>query len=160
MIEGWDPVGRLKQFAIDNDIDTSDPGYIEYLEALEKYYAEQNANTCTNTYGDCEVTFAYKNYDVGDHGSMIFCKPDEIISEVAEKCDVKLFGKCQTEEDCKKCIGILEKGNVKDEKRHLLTNEQIDAGYVVLCGSKPRSKFIQIRVNTDHIIGGRNQENA
>lgn len=159
-MDSWDPVGKLKKFAVDNDIDTSDPGYIEYLEALEKYYAEQIANTCTNTYGDCEVTFAFKDHGVQEHGVMVFCKPDDIVSEVAEKCGVELFGKCQTEEDCKKCIGILEKGNVKDEKRHLLTNQQIDAGYVVLCGSKPRSKFIQIRVDIDHITSGENFENA
>ena len=153
-MKAFDPVGKLKKFAIDNDIDTSDPGYVEYLEALEKYQEEKLESLSYNTYGDCEVTFAYKDHDVSDHGVMIFCKPNDIIADIARKCHVDLGGSCETDEDSKKLIGILEKGNVKDEKRHLLTNKQIDAGYVVLCGAKPRSKFIQIRVDTDFVLNG------
>ena len=139
-----DSLKRLEKYAEENDIDTSDPGYIEYREALEKHVS----NLSTNTYGDCEVTFTYQDRSIVDCSNMIFCKPEDIITEQANRVGVKVIDGCETG-DCKKCLGILEKGNVKDEKRHLLTQEEIDAGYVVTCGSKARSKYIQIRVDQE-----------
>tara|TARA_B100000085_G_C18081048_1_gene325040 strand:+ start:62 stop:496 length:435 start_codon:yes stop_codon:yes gene_type:complete len=137
-----DPLERLNKFVEENDIDTSDPGYIEYRDALIKYHESLS----TNTYGDCEVTFTYQDHHITEYSNMIFCKPEDIITDQAAKCGISLISNCESG-DCKKCLGILEKGHVKDEKKHLLTDEEIDAGYVVTCGVKARSKFVQIRVD-------------
>ena len=68
---------------------------------------------------------------------MIFVKPDEIISDIASKCIVNL-----PEND----LGILISGNIKDTKKDTLTEEQIDQGYCVISGVKPRSKYVSIAI--------------
>ena len=134
-----DPLAALEKRCRDEGFDLTDPGYIEYYNAVKEYLE----NRCTNTYGDCEVTFIYKD-DVWSEErggepktEMIFVKPDEIISEIAKKCIVNI-----PEED----LGILIDGNIKDVKKDILTKEQIDEGYCVLSGVKPRSKYVKIAI--------------
>tara|TARA_E500000331_G_scaffold180128_1_gene173462 strand:+ start:275 stop:814 length:540 start_codon:yes stop_codon:yes gene_type:complete len=134
-----DPLAALEKRCRDEGFDLTDPGYIEYYNAVKEYLE----NRCTNTYGDCEVTFIYKDdvWSEEDGGEpktvMIFVKPDEIISEIAKKCIVNI-----PEED----LGILIDGNIKDTKKDTLTKEQIDEGYCVLSGVKPRSKYVKIAI--------------
>tara|TARA_B100000085_G_C18160118_1_gene357065 strand:- start:9 stop:461 length:453 start_codon:yes stop_codon:yes gene_type:complete len=143
MREEIDPVQNLILWAEENDIDTDDPGYIEYLEALKEY----DSKRCRNTYGDCEVTFGFGNTALEERRTMIFCKPEDIITEVANTCGLKIKTGCESG-DCKQCLGRLESGNVKDEKKHLLSEEEIAAGYVVTCGTKLRSKYVTIRLES------------
>jgi ferredoxin len=142
-LEPVDPVQNLIDWAKENDIDTDDPGYIEYLEALKEYESKR----CWNTYGDCEVTFGFGNTDFEDKRATIFCKPDEIITEVANTCGWKIETGCKSGK-CKKCVGRLISGNIKDEKKHLLTEDEIASGLIVTCGTKLRSKYVTIRLES------------
>ena len=135
--QGADILMRLEKRCRDDGFDLTDPGYIEYYNAVKEYLE----NRCTNTYGDCEVTFIYKD-DILENSQeprseMIFVKPDEIISDIDSKCIVNL-----PEND----LGILISGNIKDTKKDTLTEEQIDQGYCVLSGVKPRSKYVSIAI--------------
>tara|TARA_B100001094_G_scaffold329495_1_gene392352 strand:+ start:129 stop:734 length:606 start_codon:yes stop_codon:yes gene_type:complete len=138
---------RKEQWCKDQGFDLEDPGYIEYMAELKRFLDSR----CLNTYGDCEVSILWGKTML-DHfthvppeeaqldqfqATMIFIKPDQVLTDILEKCRVNLKSK----------IGILASGNVKDTKRDELTEEQIKNNYVVLSGVKPRSKYIQIWVD-------------
>ena len=135
-----EPLDALEKRCRDEGFDLTDPGYIEYYNAVKEYLE----NRCTNTYGDCEVSFLYKD-DLQPNTrepktQMIFVKPDQTVGSVAKACYVKLQPNA---------IGKLIDGNVKDTMKDTLTQEQIDDGYVVIDGVKPRSKYIKIEI-TNH----------
>ena len=148
---------RKVQWCKDQGFDLEDPGYIEYMAELKRFLDSR----CLNTYGDCELTIlwgksmapGYENVKPEEaqlemfQSSMVFIKPDQVLTDILEQCRV----------DCKSKIGILVSGNVKDTKKEELTEKQIEEDYVVLSGVKPRSKYIQIWV--DEEIGDYSSEN-
>tara|TARA_E500000331_G_scaffold355445_1_gene410920 strand:- start:2084 stop:2698 length:615 start_codon:yes stop_codon:yes gene_type:complete len=156
----FDPEQILKNIekrSRDQGFDLEDPGYIEYYNEVKRFLDSRSLNT----YGDCEITILWgktmqdQYHDVKPEeaqldmfqATMVFIKPDQILTDVLEQCRVKVKSK----------VGILVSGNVKDTKKEELTEKQIEEDYVVISGVKPRSKYIQIWV--DEEIGDYSSEN-
>tara|TARA_B100000902_G_C27176462_1_gene846621 strand:+ start:144 stop:776 length:633 start_codon:yes stop_codon:yes gene_type:complete len=164
----FDPHQILKdveQRAIDQGFDLEDPGYIEYYNELKRFLDSRSLNT----YGDCEVTILWGKTMQDDYvgispeegqldmfqSTMVFVKPDQILTDVLEQCRV----------NCKSKIGILVTGNVKDIKKDEIEEKEIQdwetrfgsyfkaddklKKYVILSGVKPRSKYVQILVDEE-----------
>ena len=146
----WDPdevLKRKEEWCIEQGFDLEDPGYIEYMAELKRFLYSR----CQNTYGDCEITMLWGQSMQPDYedvhpeirelhmfqSTMIFIKPDQILTDILEQCNI----------NNKEKIGILVSGNVKDTKKDELTKKQIEENMVVLSGVKPRSKYIQIWVD-------------
>lgn len=45
---------------------------------------------------------------------------------------------------CSTCMAMLEEGEVEMEMNHVLTDGEIDEGYIVTCQSKPKTDVVRI----------------
>ncbi|GLI65013.1 hypothetical protein VaNZ11_008440 [Volvox africanus] len=64
--------------------------------------------------------------------------PDEAIFEAIDRTDLDLPYLCRSG-TCGTCAGRVQSGQVEQIGQHILDNDQVKAGFVLLCSSYPRS---------------------
>ncbi|KXZ50881.1 hypothetical protein GPECTOR_14g130 [Gonium pectorale] len=64
--------------------------------------------------------------------------PDEAIFDAIERHDIDLPYLCRSG-TCGTCAGRVQEGQVVQKGQHILDDDQIKAGFVLLCSSYPRS---------------------
>ena len=67
----------------------------------------------------------------------------ETILEAAIKAGIEAPFSCRSA-ICSTCMAKLEEGTVKMDMNHVLTDEELDEGYIVTCQSHPTSDKVRI----------------
>ncbi len=67
----------------------------------------------------------------------------ETILEAAIKAGIEAPFSCRSA-ICSTCMAKLEEGTVKMDMNHVLTDEELEEGYIVTCQSHPTSEKVRI----------------
>jgi ring-1,2-phenylacetyl-CoA epoxidase subunit PaaE len=113
----------------------------------ESFYGSSTKNTKTDPQKDKEPLKSESNVSIHLEGEdyEIVVNTDEFILEKALDADIDMPFSCQGGV-CTTCRGKLLSGRVEMEDPDGLSDEEIEAGYILTCVSHPESKEVKIRI--------------
>ena len=94
------------------------------------------------------MTYSVTTIDTEGNKTTFQCEEDEYILDTMEEEGIDAPYSCQGG-ICSTCLAKLNKGSVKMDNNQILTDDEVEDGYILSCQARPTSD--EVEVNYDEV---------